>query len=173
MDPLHAHDKPATLDEAILDAAGTLSRTLRAALHVYHACEPWSAVARGLPQLGRVAQAVQAEVHAAYCERAEARVAEIARRQRVPSRQVHLEEGQAVRSLPRFARRISADIVAMGAVSRSLPERRIIGHTAERVLDRLDSDVLIVKPVGFRSPVSRLSVHRLPKRGAQRARYVF
>jgi hypothetical protein len=43
----------------------------------------------------------------------------------------------------------------MGAVSRSYPERALFGYTAERVLDALDCDALIVKPKGFRCPVSR------------------
>jgi hypothetical protein len=51
-------------------------------------------------------------------------------------------------------------------------EPALIGHTAERVLDVLDRDVLIAKPSDFRSPIPRHSVHRLPKRGAQRVKYI-
>ena len=172
VDPLHTHDKPAALDDAILDAASAVSQALGGELHVFHACVPWPVVAGRSGQLRRLAEAVQPEVSARYRETTEARVAEVARRQLVPKRRVHIEAGRAVESLPRFAKSICADIVAMGAVSRSLPKRALIGPTAERVLDALDCDVLIAKPPGFRSPVSRRSVHRLPKRGAQRARYV-
>jgi universal stress protein E len=46
----------------------------------------------------------------------------------------------------------------MGAVSRSALKRLFIGNAAERVLDRLDCDVLIVKPRGFKSGVERRPV---------------
>ena len=170
LDPLHAHGKPAALDDAIMLAAGALSRPLGAKLNVYHACEPWSVVARRSTALRQVPEAVRAEVRAAYCEQARARVEQIAWRFEVQRGRVHVEEGEAAKSLPGFARRASADIVAMGAVSRSLPKRAFIGHTAERVLDELECDVLIAKPSGFRTAVSRGSVHRLPKGAAQHAR---
>jgi universal stress protein E len=104
---------------------------------------------------------------------AEARVAEIARRHNVPAGKVHVEEAYAVEDLPRFASNVSADVVVMGGVSRSLPRRMLFGHTAERVLDALDCDVLIAKSPGFRSAVSRQSVHRFPKSGTQRAKYIW
>jgi universal stress protein E len=42
-----------------------------------------------------------------------------------------------------------ADVVVMGAVSRSRFEEIFVGSTAERVLDRIASDVLVVKPPDF------------------------
>ena len=38
----------------------------------------------------------------------------------------------------------------MGAVSRSLLARPVIGNTAERVIDHVDCDVFIVKPAAFK-----------------------
>jgi universal stress protein E len=43
----------------------------------------------------------------------------------------------------------------MGAVSRSGLKRFFIGNTAERVLDLLTCDILIVKPAHFTSRVRR------------------
>ena len=39
----------------------------------------------------------------------------------------------------------SADLLVMGAVSRSWFRKALIGYTAERVLDKTDCDLLIVK----------------------------
>jgi universal stress protein E len=50
----------------------------------------------------------------------------------------------------------------MGAVSRSGLKRLFIGNTAERTLDRLDCDVLVVKPQEFVSRVAPKS--RGPRR---------
>jgi universal stress protein E len=45
----------------------------------------------------------------------------------------------------------------MGAISRSGLKRLFIGNTAERILDDLTCDVLVVKPRGFVSKVSPAS----------------
>jgi universal stress protein E len=50
--------------------------------------------------------------------------------------------------------RVGAQIVVMGAISRSGLRRIFIGNTAERVLDALSCDVLVVKPPGFKTSVT-------------------
>ncbi|MEO1576425.1 MAG: universal stress protein, partial [Pseudomonadota bacterium] len=44
------------------------------------------------------------------------------------------------------------DLVVMGAVSRSVLRNALIGNTAEKVLDRLDADTLIIKPAAATTP---------------------
>jgi universal stress protein E len=60
-----------------------------------------------------------------------------------------------VLAIPETAREVGADIVVMGAVSRSGLRRVFIGNTAERVLNQLRCDVLVVKPRRFARRVSR------------------
>ena len=67
----------------------------------------------------------------------------------------HVVAGDPVRELPVLARSLGAALTVMGAVSRSGLKSLFIGHTAERVLDRMSSDVLVVKPHGFRTKVPR------------------
>jgi universal stress protein E len=50
------------------------------------------------------------------------------------------------KELPAFASKHDASIVVLGAISRSLLGRWLIGSTAERVLDHIESDVLILHP---------------------------
>jgi hypothetical protein len=45
-------------------------------------------------------------------------------------------------------------VVLMGAISRSGFKRLFIGNTAERVLDELSCDILVVKPPKFRNRVT-------------------
>jgi hypothetical protein len=45
----------------------------------------------------------------------------------------------------------------MGAISRSGYKRLLIGNTAERILDELTCDVLVIKPESFRSDIPRAS----------------
>jgi universal stress protein E len=51
--------------------------------------------------------------------------------------------------LQQAAKEHSADFVVMGAVARSGLKRLFIGSTAERVLDRLPCDLVIIKPLEF------------------------
>jgi universal stress protein E len=65
-----------------------------------------------------------------------------------PSR-VHLEQGAANEVLPRLADSLGAALLVMGAVSRGRLQEVFLGSTAERVLDRIGCDVLVIKPADF------------------------
>jgi universal stress protein E len=67
----------------------------------------------------------------------------------LPAERVHLEQGAANEVLPRVAESLGAALVVMGAVSRSRLQEVFLGSTAERVLDRIGCDVLVVKPGNF------------------------
>ena len=51
--------------------------------------------------------------------------------------------------MQRVQRELAIDLVVMGAVSRSFMVDVFIGNTAERVLDYIESDVLIIKPAAL------------------------
>jgi universal stress protein E len=150
VDPMHEHDKPAALDDVILDAATVLSTALSGKLWLFHARAPWPQVK---PSLSHQPAAVREDVEIVHSRSVEERVLQLAHRHGIARNNIELVEGHAVDALPFFARRESADIVAIGAVSRSLLKRIVIGHTAEVLLDGLDCDLLIMKPPGFRSRV--------------------
>jgi nucleotide-binding universal stress UspA family protein len=65
----------------------------------------------------------------------------------------HLVNGPPHLEIPDVARKTRAALVVMGAISRSRLQRLFIGNTAERVLDALPCDVLVIKPRGTRSRV--------------------
>jgi nucleotide-binding universal stress UspA family protein len=92
------------------------------------------------------------EVHGAQVARVFNRVSAAAG---VPPRRRHVEMGVTQDELSRILKETGARIVVMGAVSRSALRRLFIGSTAEHAIDRLDCDVLIVKPRGFRTQVPR------------------
>ena len=73
----------------------------------------------------------------------------------LPSHQLKVLEGTAREALPAAARALRADLVVMGALSRSGLKRLFIGNTAEAVLDALPCDVLVVKPGKFQTKVPR------------------
>ncbi|QLC72528.1 universal stress protein [Pseudomonas sp. LPB0260] len=60
--------------------------------------------------------------------------------------QLHLAEGSARTVIAQYAHELEAAITVIGTVARKGLAGVIIGNTAEAVLDRVDSDVLVLKP---------------------------
>ena len=67
----------------------------------------------------------------------------------------HVREGLPEDAIPAVARNLDAELVVIGTVGRQGISAALIGNTAEHVIDRLDCDVLAIKPEGFESPVRR------------------
>jgi len=59
--------------------------------------------------------------------------------------------------LAAFATRVDAAVVVMGTVGRNRWKRLFMSSTAERTLEYLPCDLLIVKPDWFQTPVSRIN----------------
>lgn len=137
VDPLHEHDKPADLDRAILALAGQLTRAIGGQLHVLHSYD--TALAR--PEL-------LADLEKTHREALEKLVAD----HEVDAANVHLRQSAPHHAIADFAEREQTDFVVMGAVSRSGLQRIFIGSTAERALDRLPCDLIVVKRPGFDAP---------------------
>ena len=74
---------------------------------------------------------------------------EITRAHRLGEKSVRVLQGSASEVLPRVATEGQVDLV-MGAVSRSRLREVFIGSTAERVLDRLPCDVLVLRSADYR-----------------------
>jgi universal stress protein E len=151
IDPSHAHAKPSRLDSRILAQGRLIAAALRAPLHVMHANFPiLFGLALGDP-------AIDAPMFAATYEQLQARArrdfAAFAERAHIPRARRHLVDALPARGISQVARRLGADLVVMGAVSRSGLKRIFIGNTAERVLKDLPCDVLVVKPARFQKRV--------------------
>ncbi len=153
VDPLHAYEVPEELDETIIEAARTLSYSLaEAPVHLYHA----------------VAVTADTEQEQARRSRVNARVRDLAERHNIPGAKVHIESGAVEATLPEFARSAHADAIVMGALSRAYPQRAILGHKAEHVLDGMSCDVLVVKPRGFTCSVDPEPAPAVPIPGLER-----
>jgi universal stress protein E len=63
----------------------------------------------------------------------------------IDAKHVHQLPGSTKDLLPTFARTQDADVVVMGALARWGLRRMVIGSTAEKVLDHLPCDILIVR----------------------------
>ncbi len=144
IDPSHAHDKPARLDTAIVAEATALARELRGSIELMHAMFPTGfGLMLGDPAIGAL------DLSAVYEQQKKlgrAKFEAFADKARIPRDSRQLVESDPIFAIPHVARKIGADLVVMGAISRSGLKRVFIGNTAERVLDDVPCDVLVVKP---------------------------
>ncbi|MET0658906.1 MAG: universal stress protein [Steroidobacteraceae bacterium] len=147
LDPYHEHDKPFLLDHDLLEWGVTLRAALRGTLHGTHTYVPSLLAAAAVGTAG--AAAITPELILDEESKHRARLRELTLNYDIPAHDLHVDMGSAADVIPQIAKGIDADIVAMGAVSRSAAELVLVGHTAERVLERLEADVLVVKPPNF------------------------
>ena len=149
VDPGHANDKPAVLDNRIVDYAALVAKRLGGELHLLHVYLPVAIVAAAAAGSPPLAISVSAEDLAREAEQKRAQLQDLISEYRVAPDNVHLEVGGPAAVLPRAVGELRADIVVMGAISRSGFRRVFIGSTAEDVLERLPCDALIVRPPDF------------------------
>lgn len=154
VDPTHAHAKPSGLDARLLVAAGTVSERLNGGMALVHVED----VMRTAPQaMFPVLPGVLIEPPAARRAETAAALGRLARRFGVPESAVVITPGLPAEAIATTAAKLGADLLVMGAVSRSGLSKAFIGSTAEAVIDAAGCDVLIVKPRGFKTTVPRRS----------------
>jgi universal stress protein E len=151
VDPSHQHAKPAALDDEIVAHGESLAKSLRGSLHAMHANYPAVfGLTLGDPGIDA------ASLAASYAEQKRKDAEDFttfATGARLSRGRRHTIDGDPAFGIPRVARSTRAQIVVMGAVSRSGLKRVFIGNTAERVLNALPCDVLVVKPPRFKARV--------------------
>jgi len=82
-------------------------------------------------------------------------VAALAKQCNIDSQYCHVQEGMPEDVLPQLATKLDAEMVVIGTIGRTGLSAAIIGNTAEHVIDRLDCDVLAVKPANFVCPLHK------------------
>jgi universal stress protein E len=150
IDPGHEDDEPAALDHAILEYGSALAARLDGELHVAHAFFPAELIASTSTMIA--APAIDGGTIAEFLDQERARVREmlyaLAGRHGIALEHVHFKQGSAVEVLCDAAGELPADVVVLGAIACGRMREMLVGGTAERVLDRIACDVLVIKPPG-------------------------
>jgi universal stress protein E len=154
IDPAHVFSKPAKLDSRILSTAAEFAKALRGSLHVVHSYVPVP-VGSVPPMVGGASALAVQQIAQGSEARAKDGFMKAVADYRLPKSRLHLVQGTPVDAIAQVASEIRSGLVVMGAVSRSGFKRVLIGNTAERVLNALLCDVLVVKPAQFKTPVAR------------------
>jgi universal stress protein E len=159
VDPDHSYGKPRTLDDEILRNSASVTSALRGTLHAMHAYVrvPLTSASAGLS----TAELLRLESGSARAAAAKLRRAVL--QVHIPKSRRHIVGRHPSDSIEQVAAETHSALVVMGALSRSGFKSLLIGNTAEKVLDRLQCDVLVVKPP--------LAVARVPRKARARVRY--
>lgn len=144
IDPFHPRNEPAALDGKLFGMAHALASQLDGELHVLHTYEP-------LPQSAifdehRVTDfaGLQEDVIRQHRQQLETLLAPW---QMEPgAAELHLLEGELHQQVAPFCEEQAIDLLLIGNVPRGTLDRLLLGSSAERVLDRIRCDLLVVKP---------------------------
>ncbi len=153
IDPMNQHDKPAALDDEILQLGRTLVACVGGDLHAFHSYDPRIAVATATANAYIPVSLPFDEIEQQMHEDHKKRFVEITSFHEIDDSNAHLVSGLTHEELPLLAENLDADVVVMGAVARNRWKRLFIGATAERTLEHLPCDLLIIKPDWFQTPV--------------------
>lgn len=132
VDPDHVHDRSADLVDRIVSSALSISAISGGGVHLFHSA--WIPPLSGIYQLG-ADKAGEGK-----------KLTEIGSKFDIRASNCHWSDTDIEHSLPTLVEDLNASAVVMGAVSRSRLDRVLIGNTAERILDKLECDVLVIKP---------------------------
>ncbi len=143
VDPVHAHDKPARLDQSIIERARDLANEFGGSLHVVHTYQRIEEIgARATWSFKPVKLSVadlDAKIRKEHRQALDALIEECD----LDSEHVHMLPGRADEVLSSYAMANNASLVVMGALARGRIKQRLIGSTAARALDHIPCDVLV------------------------------
>jgi universal stress protein E len=152
VDPDHTYAKPVRLNQQILRLGAAFARALHGELHAGYAYMPLPPTAFSG---GVLSDEAVLGLEARTTRAARVRLQRTVHGVGIPQTRQHILGRHPVDAIAQLATRTGSSIVVMGAISRSGFKRLLIGNTAERVLDRLACDVLVVKPAGLIKPPPR------------------
>lgn len=144
VDPMHPDEEEGRLTQTIVDMGKSLTARVGGKLllmNTYELLEEVNAWAKlEFKPLKVPMEELQQKMHDEHRRHIDS----LAAANEIDADAIHLLPGRTREILPSFARERNADLVIMGAVARSGLKRRLIGSTAEHVLDHLPCDILVV-----------------------------
>lgn len=143
VDPLDENGRPHELNRHILAAAEKYGMLCGASVDVVHAFSVLPAMANATAFGGwDPDHALVGQLRAQH----EQALGSLGAEYGVEERHLHLLDGFPADTLARFAATYRIDLLVMGTVYRSRRERLMLGSTAEQLFERLDCDILALKP---------------------------
>ncbi len=145
VDPVHSHDKPAALDQIIIDNAKAIAAPSDGDIHLLHVYQRIAGVGREASKTFKPIQLPIDELSKKIQTEHREKLDALAEANGIDAEHTHQLPGSPRELLPTFARSYKTDIVVLGALARWGLKRMVLGSTAEKVLDHLPCDILIVR----------------------------
>jgi len=145
VDPLHRHDAEGALDRAIVEAGKSIVAKCNGELLLLNTYQRIGEIGSYAKLKFGPTKVPIEEIEQKMRDENRRYLDALAAKNDIDRGAIHQLPGQTRDVLPTFARAHGTDLVIMGAVARTGLKRRIIGSTAEHVLDHLHCDILIVR----------------------------
>lgn len=145
VDPTHSHDKPASLDQVIVENALSIGNAAKGEVHLLHTYHRLIGVGREATRTFKPIELPIEQLSSKIQREHREKLDALAEANGIDAEHTHQLPGDTKELLPTFARTKGADLVVMGALARWGLKRAILGSTAEKVLDHLPCDILIVR----------------------------
>ncbi|WP_333608799.1 universal stress protein UspE [Arsukibacterium sp.] len=139
-----------SLNQRVLVKASQMAELLNARVHLVNAYPGTPVnIAIEIPEFN------PQEYNSSMRRHHEGAVAELSKQYSIAEQHTHVLEGMPEDVIPQLAKKLDAEMVVIGTIGRTGLSAAIIGNTAEHVIDRLDCDVLALKPANFVSPLQK------------------
>ena len=145
VDPANAHDKPAALDHEIVKSANAVAKATDGDVHLLHTYERLAGIGQAANRTFKPIKLPIDKIDARVKAEHRKALDSLAVNCGIDADHTHQLPGRTQEILPSFTRSKNAGLVVMGALARWGVKRMLIGSTAERVIDHLPCDVLIVR----------------------------
>ena len=138
VDPMHVKAEQSRLDNTLLAGAKTVAESLQQKLRVFHSYYPFVSA---LFPLGGESEDYLQRVEEQHHDKVRALMKE----HDIAEDALEISCGELISSLDNFLINSKANILVLGALSRNIIERAIVGNTAEKILEDCPCDVLVLK----------------------------
>ena len=144
VDPIRADEEQGELDRVIVEAGRSLAGKCGGKLLLLHTYQRLVEIGRYAMFEVKPVKLPLEELDKSIRETHWQKLQAFAKANHIAADAVHQLPGRTSDILPAFARSQGADLVIMGAHERSSRKQRALGSTAERVLDHLHCDILVM-----------------------------
>ena len=138
VDPLHTKSDQTRLDHILLTSTEFFANKLDQTPCVFHSYFPF--VSTMFPMGGESKEHLE-RIRDQHGEK----LKELLAGHSIAIENIQLSEGDLVPTLIKYLKSVKTNILAIGALSRNVLERAIVGNTAEKILEDCPCDVLILK----------------------------
>lgn len=144
VDPVHSHDKTASLDREIIRSGQKLVDKCGGELQLFHSYQRLEEIGARVTWRIKPEKLITDKLDEKIKKEHRDALDELAKEFGIDADAVHQLPGRTHELLPAFVRTNNASLVIMGALARSGLQQRILGSTAAKTLDHVPCDVLVM-----------------------------